>query len=156
MKNKCTQYTSEQISQFVDNELARDLFQALDDHQKVCPDCRDLIHSYQTMSNLFSNHADQQILKINSNQSADKLKLVLNKTAPNFFESTGKRFGKNIYLKLASIVAIMVISLVAFQGRLVSPVGPSAIVESIDTDYASVMIIETEKQKHTIIWISET
>lgn len=156
MKNKCLQYTSEQISRFVDKELSEDVFQTLDDHQTLCPDCRDLINSYQTISKLFSNHTDQQIAKINSNQATEKLKSVFNKTTPNFFGFAGKGFGKNIYLKLASIVVIMVISLVAFQGRLTSPSGPSAIVKSINTDFSSVMIIETERQKHTIIWFSET
>ena len=65
-------------------------------------------------------------------------------------------FGKNIYLKLVSLAAVVMIGLFPFDEDLLqNPSGPSAIVNSVDTEYASVMIIETQKEKHTIIWFSE-
>lgn len=65
-------------------------------------------------------------------------------------------FGKNIYLKLASILAVLMIGLFPFDEDLLQgPSGPSAIVNSLDTEYASVMIIETQIEKHTIIWFLE-
>ncbi len=155
MTKKCSQYTSEQISQFVDNELCEDLCQAIDHHQKDCQECQSLIQEYQTFSDQFTRHTDQQVNSIDSEQLNKNLAAILNRSSKKSSSPFGRLFGKNIYLKLASIVAILVVSLVGFQGRLIGPTGPSAIVESVDSESGSVMIFETEKQKHTIIWFSE-
>jgi hypothetical protein len=77
-------------------------------------------------------------------------------TFEQFKSNTFELFNQNIYLKLASITAILMISLFSFQNTWFGTPGPSAIVNSVDTDFASVMIIETQKEKHTIIWFSET
>jgi anti-sigma factor RsiW len=156
MKTKCNQFTIEQISRFVDHQLPEELEQHLEYHQKSCPDCSHLINEYKRLSILFSDHADRQVSRIPSERVTEKLAPVFNKTGENFPGMAAKLFGKNIYLKLASIVAIVVISLVAFQDGQSGPAGPSAIVKSVNTDFSSVMIIETEKQHHTIIWFSET
>ena len=60
-------------------------------------------------------------------------------------------------MKLASLALLVLITTLAltmdiFQG----PAAPSAIVKSIDYTEASVMIMETENQHHTIIWLFET
>lgn len=156
MKNQCNKFTQEQIGMFVDNELDQDLSHAIQEHQKNCPDCKALIEEYKGLSEMFSSHADQQVSLINPERLKQKLEHVANRKNNNSIWSPGTFLGKNIYLKLASIAAILVISLVAFTTRLSGPAGPSAIVNSVDADVASVMIIETEKQKHTIIWFSET
>lgn len=149
MPSSCKRFTSEQISRYVDNELTPELSKAIADHKDHCPACSQLIQTYQQFSDTFSTHVNQQAKDMRITSVSNEPE---QKTAPKF----NWLFGKNIYLKLASIVAIVVISLVAVQGRFTGPAGPSAIVQSVDTDVASVMIIETEKQKHTIIWISET
>ena len=156
MKKTCNKYMSEDISRFVDNELPRDRYHELAQHLHHCPDCSRLVEHYKTISVMFNDHADHKGLKIDP----DKLKPKFEYTK----QYSGKRsqgnlfgfFGKNIYLKLASIAAILMISLFTFQGDLFDPSGPSAIVTSVDTDFSSVMIIETQKEKHTIIWFSET
>jgi anti-sigma factor RsiW len=156
MGKKCTIYKPEEISRFVDKELPPDHYQKLAQHLTHCKDCNRLVQHYRAISLAFNRHADQQKLKIDPDQLTRKLALSV-KTSPeksyNFFLGY---FGKNIYLKFASIAAILVISLFMFQGDLILPSGPSAIVKSVDTDFASVMIIETQKEKHTIIWFSET
>ncbi len=156
MNKKCTQFSSEQISQYVDQELPFDLSREIFEHEKSCPLCRDLIRQYHTLSELFSDHTNRHAAAIDTetlDQSMGELHTgSLKKDMPSF----GRLFGKNIYLKLASIVAIVMISLVAFQDHRTGAAGPSAIVKSINTDLSSVMIIETEKKKHTIIWFSET
>ncbi len=71
----------------------------------------------------------------------------------------GNIFGfskKYILVKLTSIAMISLISLFILQKALFTPTGPSAIVKYVDTDYSSVMIIETQKEQHTIIWFNET
>ena len=156
MEKTCNAYTPEDISRFVDNELPHNLYHALAQHLNLCSDCSRLAKEYRTLSAVFTDHADQEILKIDPTKLKQKLVLTIQNSEKKSLGNTFGFFGKNIYLKLASIAAILMISLFTFQGGLFDPIGPSAIVKSIDTDFASVMIIETQKEKHTIIWFSET
>jgi hypothetical protein len=160
MKKPCNKYTTEDISRFVDNELARNRCHELTQHLGHCPDCNLVFEQYKSISAIFNDHADQLGLKIDP----AKLKQKTYQTPERSQDHSQKKsleyvfgfFDKNIYLKLASITAILMISLFTFQGGLFDPSGPSAIVKSVDTNFASVMIIETQKEKHTIIWFSET
>ncbi|MCD4721136.1 MAG: zf-HC2 domain-containing protein [Desulfobacula sp.] len=158
MKKPCNKYTSEDISRFVDNELPRDRYHTLKQHLHHCPDCSLLIEQYKSISAVFNDHADQQGLKIDAAKLKQKFNTAIQNSKKKSLENVFGFFGRNIYLKLASITAILMISLFMFQGDgdLFDPAGPSAIVKSVDTDFASVMIIETQKEKHTIIWFSET
>ncbi len=156
MIKSCSKYSSEDINRFVDNELPRDRYHELSLHLHHCPDCSLLIEQYKSMSIVFNDHADRQDLKIDPAKLKQKLDCTPEKSQKKSLENAFGFFGKNIYLKLASITAILMISLFTFQGGLFDPAGPSAIVKSVDTEFASVMIIETQKDKHTIIWFSET
>ncbi len=158
MTKTCEKYTSLEISCFVDNELAQDQYNTLEQHIDNCPDCKKLVDQYQSMSSVFINQADQVVSKIDKEKFKQKIpdKKVIKNSKKGSLGNIFGIFGNNIYLKLASITAILMISLYTFQGDLFAPSGPSAIVKSIDTDFASVMIFETQKEKHTIIWFSET
>jgi len=156
MEKSCNHYTSEDISRFVDNELPLDQYHAVAQHLIHCPECSRLVEQYRSISAVFNDHADQQALKINPDRLRQKLSQTTPYSKKNLLGDIVGLFGKNIYLQLASIIVILMISLFSFQGALFSPTGPSAIVTSVDTDVASVMIIETQKEKHTIIWFSET
>lgn len=156
MKKPCNTYTSEDISKFVDNELPQDRYHALADHLRYCPGCNSIVEQYKALSAVFNYHANQQRLKIDPDKLKQKFDRTLKKSQKKSLGNIFSFFDKNIYLKLASITAILMISLFAFQGRVLDPAGPSAIVKSVDTEVASVMIIETQINKHTIIWFSET
>jgi len=153
---KCKVYTSEDISRFIDNELPHDLYLMMAKHLNQCSDCTMLAENYTNMSVIFRDHAHQEILKINNKKLKQNLVHNLKNLKPpkKRIKNISGFFGKNIYFKLASIAAILIISLYTFQGDHSSE--PSAIVKSVDTDFASVMIIQTQKERHTIIWFSET
>jgi len=148
MKKSCSKYRDRDISMFVDEEMSTDGYKKLAQHLSICSDCRLLADQYKNISSIFNKHADQKKI----NLDPEKLK----KESGFYARDIPKRPWTNIYLKLASITAILMISLFAFQGELLRPKGPSAIVTSVNTDFSSVMIIETQKDKHTIIWFSET
>ncbi len=148
MEKTCRRYMTEDISRFVDNELSQDRYYELAKHLHRCPDCSRLVDQYKTLSIKFNEHADHKNLKIDT--------AALKQNFVHATQSSQKRLSGNIYLKLASIAAILMISLFWFQGGMFRSTGPSAIVTSVDTDFSSVMIIETQKKKHTIIWFSET
>lgn len=147
MKKSCGNIHRD-ISRFVDKELSREQYQKLAQHLSNCPDCNLLVEQYKTLSNIFNEHADQIRLKLNTDKLKHKSGFIT--------QDLSKKSWSNIYLKLASITAILVISLVALQGDVFRSKEPSAIVTSVNTDFSSVMIIETQKEKHTIIWFSET
>ncbi len=157
MENKCDLYTSKDISQFIDGELSSEKYRSLEHHLPTCADCSRLIDGYKTVSIVFSRHADRQSM---GNSAALSLKHKLDKSVLNShekpFEKISGLFGKNIYLKFACVAAVLMIGLFPFDEDLINDSsGPSAIVNSIDAEYTSVMIIETQEEKHTIIWFSE-
>ena len=154
MKKPCDKYTAEDISRFIDNELPRDQYHAVAQHLIHCPVCSRLVERYRSISSVINDHADQAVLRIDPVKL--KQKIVQQNSKETFSRNIFRFFTKNIYLKLASIAAIVIFSLLPFQGALFGPTGPSAIVKYVDTDFASVMIIETQKEQHTIIWFSET
>jgi len=156
MKKPCNKYGTEEISRFVDNELPRNQYHELAQHLHHCPDCRLIVERCKSISAVFNDHAGQQGLKIDPAELKQKLNSTIQNSQKKSFENIFGFLGKNIYLKLASITAILMIGLFAFQGSLFDPAGPSAIVTSVNTDFSSVMIFETQKEKHTIIWFSET
>lgn len=156
MKKPCDKYTSEDISRFIDNELPQGQYPAMTQHLGHCLDCSHLVERYRSISAVMNHHADQEILKLDPAKLKQKIAYAIQNSKEKSWGNGFGFFGKNIYLKLASIAAIVMFGLLPFQGALFGPTGPSAIVKSIDTDFASVMIIETQKEKHTIIWFSET
>ena len=156
MKKSCNKYTSEDISRFVDNELSENQYHALTQHIIHCPACSRLVEQYRSISDVFNEHAEQEILKIDRTGLKQKIEYATQNSKGTSLGNVFGFFGKNIYLKLTSITAIVMIGLFTFQGDLLGPSGPSAIVKYVDTDFSSVMIIETQKEQHTIIWFSET
>jgi hypothetical protein len=156
MKKSCSQYTPEDISMFVDNELARDKYQGLVQHLEQCSHCSSLVKNYKTLSAAFKNYTQSKIPEIDSARVKQKLDQAIQNSENKPLKNIFGLFGKNTYLKIASIAAILMITLFTFQNELFTPTGPSAIVKYVDTDFSSVMIIETQKEQHTIIWFSET
>jgi Putative zinc-finger len=150
MTQHCNKYTEKFISRYVDNEL--DTVKRIEflSHLGTCPDCTDKVSTFQKLGIVFNSHATQ--IAISSLNTAE-LSLDPKKTdGARFFG----RATDHLYIKLASVTAVaLILILIVFQ---TSPrqISPSAIVKSLDTNASSVMIIETLKEKHTILWFSET
>jgi len=156
MKQKCSKYSCEDISRFVDNELLEDQYQHLEQHLEQCTHCSTLVKHYKTMSAQFKTFTDRKIVQVDPVKVKQKLYQTMQNSKTKPFGNIFGLFGKNIYLKLASVAVLLMITIFTFQGELLTPSGPSAIVKDVDTDFASVMIIETRNRQHTIIWYSET
>lgn len=157
MKKKCNLYAIEDISRFIDGEFTSDQHQAMEYHLSLCEDCRHLVDSYRSLSVTFSRIA---VRESNKNANALNLEHKFEKIISDLEEKSSGNisglFGKNIYLKLASIAAVLMIGLFPYDENILNnSSGPSAIVNSVDAEYTSVMIIETQEEKHTIIWFTE-
>lgn len=154
MIQKCSKYTEKFISQFVDNEWGPTQTVEFSSHLDHCPDCAARVAKFQKLSIVFNSHAAAQVARLNASPMNMARPLNTDKLRGSF-SRLFQGLTHHLYIKLASLTAVAVLLIVAvFQGT--HPVGPSAIIKSLDTNASSVMIIETEKEKHTIIWFSET
>lgn len=157
MEKRCDFYTSEDVSRLIDREISSEKCRSFEHHLSHCRDCRELADRYRLVSFAFSRYTDRMtkgIENVNMEQQFEKTLFVSKKKPLKHFSGL---FGKNVYLKLASVIAVIMIGLFPFDDDLLKDplAGPSAIVNSVDTEYTSVMIIETQEEKHTIIWFSE-
>ncbi|MCF6246420.1 MAG: zf-HC2 domain-containing protein [Desulfobacula sp.] len=164
MDKPCEKYSFEDINRYVDNELPQKTHNEIAGHYETCAPCRKLVADIRAIGSVFNRHIEQQVMGFDSDTLSDRVKEKLatgEKTVPgNIFGNTLGLFGKNIYLKLSGITAILIIGLAMLNGTVLTSLdlgssGPSAIVSYVDTELPSVMIIETQKRKHTIIWFSE-
>lgn len=155
-KQTCQTYKSEIISRFVDNELSCDEQAAVKNHMEHCPACRTTADQYESISKIFKEHTSRQVSSMQTDILTQNVISHLPDKEKNWQSMISGWFGKAIAFKLAGLAMVMVIGFFAFHNSFSTPSGPSAIVKSVDTDFSSVMIIETQNKKHTIIWFSET
>lgn len=156
MEKKCKVYTLEDISRFVDIEISSDQGRAFQHHLSRCSECSRLFDQYKNLSLVFSRHTHKTAMGIAAFKLEHKLQQKIQHPEKKLYQNISGLFGKSLYLKLAGIAAMVMIGFFSFDPTLLgTPSGPSAIVTSIDTEYTSVMIIETQKEKHTIIWFTE-
>jgi len=151
------------LSQFVDNALSPETTRALESHLTTCPVCQHTVKRYQGITNKVIHSIQRQGSQANHTELEHSLLIKLRKeraTEPSYFSFFQGMIdfikGKKIYLQMASFAAILLMSMVLLQDQKVVFHSPSAIVNSIDGDMASVMILETQEQHHTIIWYKES
>ena len=168
MKNQKNNQTKEcpslrAMSLFVDNELQEEQARDLIAHLEICPSCAGQIEQLQTMGRSFDLFAQEYADRSRPVPIAmeDAIAGPIPDRVRTLFD-----FLTPPVLKLVSVTALVLVMAVSvFQIYSGSPPGPgqdaapsaapSAIVKTVDTESSSVMILETEKEKHTIIWFSE-
>lgn len=155
------------LSQFVDNALPPETRTSLERHLPTCPVCQHTVKSYQNIDTKviqnIQRHSHSHSHRGNNTALEQELLVKIRKeraTEPSdfsFFQGMIDFIkGKKIYLQMASFAAILLMSMAFLQDQKVVFHSPSAIVNSIDGDMASVMILETKEQRHTIIWYKES
>jgi hypothetical protein len=158
MKRACKIYDEKTIGKFVDNELPNEKNNIISKHIETCPICDNIVSKYIHLSNIFVQNTSKQLDEIDTDLIGQHVLEQIKREEDGFLKKVFDYFSPKLYLKIASVVIIMVVSLIYFQGqpiRQINVIGPSAIVNSVDGNISSVMILETEKSKHTIIWFSE-
>jgi len=158
----CHKFSKEFISKFVDNALDTESHDAFIRHKTQCPDCCAAEKRFRRTGMIFERQADAMAGQVLKNTP----KIFIN-TGGMGYESFIDRITKRKSRKAQAIlgmlsfaVAAAIISLAPWHQeqlptRLAVP-GPSAVVNSVDAYGSSVMILETAKTHHTIIWFSET
>ncbi len=151
------------ISRFVDAALSPEATADLEKHLETCPECRQRVKGYQTLAGDVIHLIHQQTSRILSTGPEHALLRKISAEKEGYFPlpSPFRRLmdfvqGKKFYLQMASFAAILLLGTVFLQDQETIIRPPSAIVNSIDGDMASVMILETRGKHHTIIWYKET
>ncbi len=137
----CSRYTEEFISRFVDNQVSCPDQDNFVRHMDSCPACAKTLAEFSQVNHAFERHVATQA----------------NRIRPISLEKKPAARSRGIVLKLAAMGTaglIFAVALLPWAGDRISE--PSAIVNSVDTYGSSVMIIDTQDNRHTIIWFSET
>ena len=160
---KCNAYPPDNISRFMDNDLSEKEMAALEKHLATCPECRQRANRYQRLEDGVIRMVHQQSLSMDTaalehallkkTRSQGQKKRTQTSPFKGFMDFIQ---GKKFYLQMASFAAILLLSTLFLKDQEKVIRAPSAIVNSIDGNMASVMILETREQRHTIIWYKET
>ncbi|SLM28095.1 hypothetical protein MTBBW1_1260017 [Desulfamplus magnetovallimortis] len=176
-------YDTMTISSFIDGEISPEESEEVKNHLDNCPVCRQVVDHYLSFekalnSGIASSFKDQDV-KILQNRimathdlyakkGAD-LNGIQNKIRSKLhsikdFASSSIFSLPKIYLQIASLAAIIILSITALRDitdvnapmqSVMAQSSPSAIVTSVNGDISSVIILETEDTHHTIIWYQE-
>lgn len=156
MTDTCRKYTGKQISRYIDGDLSRHQRRQIRQHLGTCPACRDLAARFQEVTPTFNELTELPGGSIDPARLYERLQQSTENPADFRARRIFTRPVRPFLVAAASLAALFVISLFALNNHGPAITGPSAIVKSIDTDYAAVMILETPETHHTIIWYSET
>ena len=155
--NSCRVYDRKIACLFVDGELEPDRAFEFERHTGKCAECRNLVSVYRRTRDILHSHAETVQPRSGRMFMQERVLEKLEKRQPFTtlkWNRTGI-FSKKI-LKPAFIAAIIVVGVFLLHSDTVRYRGPSAIVNSVDSETASIMIMETQKEKHTIIWFSRS
>ena len=158
----CHKFSKEFISRFVDNALDAEDHNAFIRHKIQCPDCCAAETRFRRAGMIFEKQADTMAGQVLKNTPK-----IFRETGQMAHESIIDRIMKHKSRRARAVFGMLSLAVVAaiiflapwHQGQLptrLAATGPSAVVNSVDAYGSSVMILETAKTHHTIIWFSET
>jgi hypothetical protein len=156
MKTVCRTYNLEQLERFADNEADPALQAQIALHLSSCEDCRLTVERCCRMNEFVSHTLSAKAGSIDTLGLEERVFEKALGSKGGGIKKVFDYFSSRLYLKIASLAAILIISLVVHLHGPGDIPGPSAIVTSVDGSMSSVMIFETQQSKHTVIWFSET
>jgi anti-sigma factor RsiW len=143
------------LNRFFDGELGPDESARMAHHLKYCRSCQEALRDNQSVSTLLRTSLDEALARINLEEVEEGvLALIDRKRGPWWMKLRDQFVSKKFYVPAAAAAT----GLVLFFALVTGPdpaLGPSAIINSFQGDVGSVMILETEKSHHTILWFSE-
>ncbi|MBI9089637.1 MAG: zf-HC2 domain-containing protein [Desulfobacterium sp.] len=156
-KYQCRHCDARTLGRYLDRELSPGEWQEIENHLTTCSHCRSVVEHLERLSQTFSQGIDQGTFGLSNSLSGESiLARIKAEKQPFWADLADLMKAKRNILQLASIAAILLATVIYYQGDTVLPTGPSAIVNSVDGEIASVMILETQVSKHTIIWYTES
>ncbi len=154
MKQGCPQYDPELIGRFVDGELTGTERDAVSRHLEECLQCRKTVQSCERMSHTLSALLEMEASSLPETVIEENVLSGINEKEKTFLFNLPHP--AKLYLQTAFIIVIMIVGGTFYMKYPAVAPTPSAIVNYVEGDAASVMIFETENEKHTVIWYTET
>ncbi|ACN13416.1 hypothetical protein HRM2_02940 [Desulforapulum autotrophicum HRM2] len=153
---KCTVYDLETLGLYVDGELEPHARETVERHLGMCSRCRSVVENYEQLAATFKLGVERRA-PWESQWLSDKTVFAPVNTWRQSFSTglIGFVKAKKYTLQLASIAAILIAGVFYYQAHTVLQDGPSAIINFVEGDMASVMIFETHPSNNTIIWYTE-
>jgi anti-sigma factor RsiW len=142
------------MARYFDSEVSERERERAQAHAAGCAACRSLLEQNRTVADLF--RADPDAVLTDAERAALEARVIA--LAGRW--PSGIRKGWKAVLapkRLIPLAAVAGLLMVGFSILMPDrPAGPSAIVNSFQGDYQSVMILETPEKRNTIIWVVET
>jgi len=143
------------LNRFFDEELGPHEFARMTRHLKYCLSCQEALRHNQSVSALLKTGLDEVLARANLEELEEGvLALIHKKRSPWWMRLRDQFASKKFYVPATAIATGLVLFLALLTDPAPAP-GPSAIINSFEGDVGSVMILETEKAHHTILWFSE-
>lgn len=143
------------LNRFLDEELGPDESAWMVQHLKSCRSCQEALRDSQAVSTLIRTSLDEALARINLEEVEEGVLAAIHRKRSPWWVKLGEQFvSKKFYVPAAAAVTGLVLFFALVTGPAPAP-GPSAIINSFQGNVGSVMILETEKSHHTILWFSE-
>ena len=143
------------LDRFFDRELEPDASVAISEHMEHCHTCKEEFQGNQIVSSLLKAGVQEELSRANLQEVEERvLTLICTKKGPWWVQFKDLCLSKKLYVPAAA----MAVALIMFFHVMRTPTpvsGPSAIIDSLQGNFASVMILETQKSRQTILWIHE-
>ncbi|MBW1744645.1 MAG: hypothetical protein JRJ47_14650 [Deltaproteobacteria bacterium] len=143
------------LGRFFDRELEPDESVGVSGHIEDCNTCRGELRDNQFLSALFKAGVEEELSRANFQEMEESVvALIRTKRGLWWIHLKNLCLSKKLYVPAAAMAAALI--LFFHLARTPAPAsGPSAIVNSLQGNFASVMILETQKSRQTILWIHE-
>lgn len=143
------------LNDFFDQELTPNESAEMNRHVEDCPLCQKILQHNQSVSTLLVRGLDEALARVDFDTLEEGvLARIDTKRAPWWINLGNQLVSKRFYVPAAAVATVIVLFL-TFAAPPAPVAGPSAIINSFEGNVGSVMILETEKSHHTILWFSE-
>jgi anti-sigma factor RsiW len=145
----------ELLSRFTDDELESGEQIRIREHVVHCPSCRRDLYDHRTISALFTAGVKRELLEARFEKVEESvLSLIQKKSMPWWVDAWKSLLSRKFYVPAAAAAAVLLFLLLP-AGPKPHASGPSAVVSYLGGEVESVMILETERSRRTIVWFSE-
>jgi len=145
------------INRFFDNELEPEERSRISRHIDECLSCRKYLEDLKAMSLHVKGHIEEEVSDTLSAQASrietGVLDAMRGAELPRWNRIKDRFLSKPVLIPATAIVFLALIVFTVL--RPPTTVIPSAIITSISSDTASVIIMETPQTGHTIVWFTE-
>ena len=146
---------SSMLSQFFDRELEPEASATISGHLEHCRTCMQELRGNRLLSSLLKAGVEQEMSRVNLQGVEERvIALIHSKRMLWWVHLKGFCLSKKLYVP-AAVAAAMLVMFFHLERTPTPASGPSAIIDSLQGDFSSVMILETQKSRQTILWIQE-